>query len=119
MTEQLALVEIPAEPKLTGRQEMALAALEHAAHDGLATDEVGALLHASRSIHGTDTRCVYCAQTGREVLEALKAKGLARYRRANHAKSLHGAWLVANLPADPPADTKPGNVPYNEFPEGF
>lgn len=80
MSEQLPLIEMPALPRLTGRQELALAALEHARDDGLTADEVGAILHASRSVHGTDERCVWCGSSGREVLLALKAKGLVRYR---------------------------------------
>lgn len=45
MTEQLALVDVPAVEKprpLTDRQELVLVAVAHAGHDGLTTDEAGA-----------------------------------------------------------------------------
>jgi hypothetical protein len=115
MTEQLELLA-PAPPKLTERQQLALDHLEHAGPDGLAADHIGALLHqtkpaGTRGHHTAETRCLYCGKTGREVLEALKAKGLARYRRARG--DTPGAWVTSDQPATPPRAVR-GMLPDSE-----
>lgn len=119
MTEQLALLDLAPEIKLTDRQQAVLDALKAAGPDGLDTDQAGAIAHetpaASGYSHTRDTRCVHCAHAGKQILERLAELGLARYRRANRSKSLHGVWLATDLPDDP----RPSRVPYNEFPEGF
>jgi len=113
---QLALLEPPA-PKLTYRQATILTALQNAGQDGLDADQAGALWHHAKRYHGPDQRCTYCAQTGKGILDSLKAKDLAYYRRANRAKSLPGIWLATDLPTDPTDDTAllPGmsaEIPY-------
>lgn len=104
MNGQLELVEA-APPKLTDRQATILDALQHAGQDGLDTDQAGAHWHAAKGIHRADTRCRYCAQDGKGILEALRAKGLARYRRANRSRSQPGVWLATNVTEDPADDT--------------
>lgn len=111
---QLALLPAPG-PRLTARQAHVLELLHTAGHDGLDADQAGAHLCALKGIHTADTRCQWDARGGRQVLEALAAKGLARYRRANRARSLPGAWLATNLTAD----TEAARDDFGEFPEGF
>ncbi len=116
--DQLAL--IPAEPKpLTGRQQAVLDALQAAGQDGLDTDAAGAIAHeiptSSGYSHARDTRCIHCAHAGRQILDRLAELGHARYRRANRAKSVPGAWLATNLTAD----TEAARGDFGEFPEGF
>lgn len=105
--EQLALLE-PAPPKLTERQEVVHEALQRAAQDGLDADQAGAIAHTlkqDRWAHHEHERCQFCGRDGKQILEALKAKGLATYRRANRARSIPGAWLATDLHADAEADT--------------
>lgn len=130
MSDQLALVDVPVveKPKpapkvrpLSDRQEAVLVAVAHAGHDGLSTDECGAIAHGlkeGRWAHGPDDRCLYCGRDGRAILLALHARGLVRYR-AGKLK----VWQLAELPrAEPePAESHDGTgaVPYNTFPQGF
>lgn len=114
--EQLALIA-PAPPKLTDRQQTVLDALTRAGQDGIDTDQAGALLCAHKGIHGPDDRCQYDGRSGKQVLEALAAKGLCRYRRANRGRGIHGAWLATGQPEPEPerpsamlADTEP--IPF-------
>lgn len=53
----------------------------------LDVDEAGAVAHELRRgrPHGRDVRCEWCASDGRDVLEALAVKGLARRRRVGGA----------------------------------
>lgn len=99
--EQLALIA-PELPKLTDRQQTVLEALQRAGQDGLDTDAAGALLCAAKGIHGPNDRCQYDGRSGKQVLEALAAKGHARYRRANRARGIHGAWLATGQPDPEP-----------------
>lgn len=93
MTGQLTL--IPAAPKITERQQAVLRFLQQCGPDGCSADEAGAIAHGlkqGRWAHGPDSRCVFCGQDGKAILGALKAKGLARYRRARGQTP--GAWLA-------------------------
>lgn len=117
MAEQLQLIETRPSPKLTGRQQAVLDALTQAAHDGITTDEAGATAHAlkeGRWAHGPDDRCLYCSRDGRQILEALRTKGLARYR------SRLKVWQLADLPAEKPEPARAwdgtGPVPYGVIP---
>lgn len=114
MSEQLALLEQPpALPKLTGRQAFTLQLVTDADPDGLHADEAGAAWCAQRGKHSIDDRCRFDGSNGRQVLEALKAKGLVRYRRGT--QQLAGAWLLVGVAAE-----RPTRVPYkNTFPEGY
>lgn len=99
MTDQLQLVDVAAVPKLTVRQARALELLTAAGHDGLHADELGARMHEEKNdrwAHPRDQRCVYCGQTGTELLHALRNKGLATYRRAKN--SIPGAWIANAAP---------------------
>jgi hypothetical protein len=87
---QLALVDVAPSPSLTPRQARALELLTAAGSTGLHADELGALLHEEYKKHGRDERCVYCAMNGQSILKALRAKGLARYRRGTPA--MPGFW---------------------------
>jgi hypothetical protein len=93
---QLALLGLP-DPvrKLTDRQQHVLDALTRAGQDGLDADQAGALLCERKGIHGREQRCQFDGRNGKQVLEALKAKGLARYRRRRG--DTPGAWLAATL----------------------
>lgn len=117
--EQLSLVELPAEPaKRTERQDFILDAVKSAGIDGLLSDEAGALLCERRGRHSRDDRCEWDGQNGKGVLEELKAKDLVYYRRAKRDNP--GAWFAVGVAIPVAArPTKPGTVPYNEFPEGY
>lgn len=83
MNEPLRLLEVEPLPRLTAQQQLALERLRQAGADGLSADEVGALAHSvmeSRWRHPEGERCVYCGQRGLQLLRALRAKGLVRYR---------------------------------------
>lgn len=103
--EQLALLDRPA-PRRAGQ-------------DGLDTDHAGALAHTlklDRWAHDEHERCQFCGRDGKQILEALKAKGLATYRRANRARSIPGAWLATNQAPDPADDVSLPRGMTNEIP---
>lgn len=96
MNDQLALIEAPAQAKLTLRQSMTLDLVRAAHPDGIEASEAGAHLHSmkeGRWAHSADERCLYCGSEGKSVLEALKAKGLVRFRRAKGQEPAR--WLLA------------------------
>lgn len=96
--DQLQLVDVAAVPKLTDRQARALELLTAAGHDGLHADELGAIVHEEKGdkwAHSRDIRYVYCGSTGNELLNALRNKGLAKYRRAKNG--IPGAWIAIKL----------------------
>lgn len=101
--QQLALIDTPTVPKLTVRQQRVLELVRQAGPDGVHADEIGAALHEEREgrwQHSRDDRCLYCASTGKEVLGALKKKGLVRYRRAR--SGMPGYWQAVDA-----TDTRP------------
>lgn len=100
---QLALVEVPATPKLTPRQTRALEHVRAAGTAGIHADELGAILHAEYRKHSSEGRCRWCGATGQDILKALKAKGLVRYRRGSGY--LPGAWLAVDA-----QDAKPSGM---------
>lgn len=80
---QLELIPRPAKP-LTDRQALALQYIT--AHQPCPSDELGALLHHDRQARGgrghtLDGRCDWCADEGKQMAAALKAKGLIVRRR--------------------------------------
>ena len=101
MPEQLALIEIEAEVKLTDRQALALDDVRRAGPDGIDADQIGANWCAEKGIHSADNRCAYDGKSGRQVLESLAAKGLVTYRRSNRAKSFPGGWVIAGTSSVP------------------
>jgi hypothetical protein len=103
VTDQLQLVDVPAVPKLTDRQQAALRLITAAGWDGLTSDELGAHFHR----HDPDDRCQWCGATGLELGRALRAKGLARQRRRQAPGGDHYmVWTVAgDLRKPHPADT--------------
>jgi hypothetical protein len=110
--EQLALVDVPAVPKLTPRQQRGYDAIQAAGWDGLTSDEVGARVHE----HQDDDRCIYCGTAGAEVGRSLRAKKLAQQRRRKAiGGDLYMVWTIAG-DLKKPAATPPL---YNEFPEGY
>lgn len=119
MTEQqLALVDVPAVPDLTPRQQHALELVQAAGANGMHADELGALLHAEYRKHGADERCTWCGSTGNSILKALRKKRLVRYRRGTPARP--GYWEAVNVLA---AASEPsgewdgrGPVPYGVIP---
>jgi len=125
MTDQLTLIEIaPVEPEpkpivLTARQQAVLDALRAAGHDGLDADQAGALWHHAKGYHGPDDRCKHCGQTGKGILESLKTKESAYYRRANRVRGIPGVWLATDLAANPEVDSEAARGDFGEFPEGF
>lgn len=97
MSTQLALLEIPVAPKLTGRQQAVLDAVRRAHPDSLESSEAGAILHElkeGRWRHSRDDRCRWCSQDGKAVLQALKLKGLVTYKRG-------AGWLLGVSPDNP------------------
>lgn len=113
MTDQLQLVDVPATPRLTERQQRALKLLEEAGYDGLASDELGAHFHR----HTADERCEWCGSTGFELGQALRREGKAQQRRRRApGGDVFMVWTVAGKLEEPAA---PSAVAYGEFPEGF
>lgn len=118
--EQLELLPETKVVQLTDRQQLVHQAVQHAGPDGLDADQAGALAHGlkeGRWAHGPDDRCQFCGSDGRQILEALATKGLVRYRRANRARNLTGAWFTTDTKTDPAEDTTllPGmtdEIPY-------
>lgn len=106
-TEQLALVEIAAAPKLTDRQAAVLQAVQAAGLDGLHADEAGAVAHAlkeGRWRHGRDERCAFCGSDGNAILRRLRTLGLVKYR-------LRTGWVaVGAAKPDPPGMTN--EIPF-------
>lgn len=113
MTEQLALVEIPASPKLTDRQRAVLDALTAAGAFGVDADQAGAIAHelkTGRWRHSRDDRCEYCGRDGNQILSRLRDLGYARYRRRKG--QLAGVWLATSERDEtPPAPTPGGMLP--------
>lgn len=99
MSEQLALVDVPAVPLLTPRQQRALDIVTAAGAAGIHADELGAALHAEYKKHSPSARCVWCGSTGQSILVALRKKGLVRYRRGTPAVPGHWQATGAALPA--------------------
>jgi hypothetical protein len=69
---QLPLVDVPATPVLTARQESAWTYLRSRA-GGCTTVELGAYLHALKGKHPDREPCLYC---GSEALSVLRSKAL-------------------------------------------
>jgi hypothetical protein len=120
MSDQLTIVETG--PKLTPRQQAVHQALQAAGQDGLHADEAGAVAHEQKEgrwAHSRDERCQWCGKDGKQILHALRAKGLARYR------SKLKAWQASTIESEPVVETPQpdfsgaGPVPYNAFPVGF
>lgn len=118
MSEALQLFDTP--PSLTARQQAALNAITKAHQDGGAHyDEIGAAAHAASGKHGIADRCQWCGQDGRDLAQTLQAKRLIAKRvdrRPSGERIV--SWVLSRGPAPAPR-TKPGRVPYNEFPRGF
>ena len=83
MNDQIPLLTVEVEPRLTAKQALVLAKLRAAGSDGLHTDEAGAWAHSvmeSRWRHSEQDRCQWCGKRGKEILGRLRDLGLARYR---------------------------------------
>lgn len=105
--QQLALVDLDPVVKLTDRQQATLDALTAAGPDGLDADQAGALLCERKGIHHRDARCQFCGLNGKGVLEALKSKGLARYRR--RTTRAPGVWLASTVEGQPQGESRDGD----------
>lgn len=105
MTEQLALVDVPAAPKLGNRQQTILDALTAAGAAGLHGDECGALIHEANTNpkyhHHRDERCIDCARDGNTVLRSLRTRGLVKWRRGTPEKP--GYWYAVGAPEPMPS----------------
>lgn len=100
----------PAGRALTPRQQHALETI--AKLQPVASDELGAHLCSWAGKHTIDHRCPWDGPNGRQVGDALKAKGLVRYRRG-------AGWT---LPDYRPGDHLPSSqnaTGPDGFPEGF
>jgi hypothetical protein len=87
MTEPTLFPLAPIPVTLTERQAFVFAELRKH-EDGLAADEVGALLCERNGRHDAGTRCDWCSSNGTGVLKALRKKGgLVRRKRG-------GLWLA-------------------------
>jgi hypothetical protein len=111
----------PPPPILPERQAFVMEQLHAHAEDGLAADEVGAMLHARRDKHDAGVRCQWCSSEGQSVLRALRKKGLVRRKRG-------GLWLALERGEEgaPAHDGVSGTSPSSsaqdgpgELPEGF
>jgi hypothetical protein len=124
MSEQLALLP-PAQRRLTERQRAVRDALRAAGQDGLDADQAGAIAHTlkdGRWAHSKDERCRFCGKDGQAIMRRLAELGLARYRRANRQRNIHGTWLPTDAEPQPdaaiPADGSAldGPVPFGVIP---
>lgn len=101
MSSQLALEGLTAEPKLTERQEQALAIIRERAP--IRSEDLGGELRELRG--GRPTGAEFDAGNGRAVAEALHAKGLVAYVRRE-------GWVLAeNAPRRKPS-SQGTEVPY-------
>lgn len=90
------LFQIEPTPQLTARQQHALDAITAAGWDGLHTDEIGAHVHAWQGKHPAGERCEWDGSVGREMGNALRAKGLVQQRRRKQpGGDLVLVWTVA------------------------
>lgn len=113
---QLTLVEAPAEPKLTARQQAVLEIVRAAGIDGVDAADAGALAHTMKERpHGLDQRCEFCGKDGQRILGRLREFGLVTYRRKS--ATLPGAWISAEFKGARPERVI--SVPYGEFPDGY
>lgn len=95
MTTQLTLTGEERVLELTERQQFALEQIE-TADGGLASDELGALMHQRRGKHSDDFRCTWCHDEGASVAKELRRKKLVVYRRRTYRwESLRGASAPA------------------------
>jgi len=104
VSDQLLLVDVPAVPNMTARQQAVYDAIERAGYDGLFTEELGALEHARLGRHAPDETCRFCGQSGGAIAKELRAKGLTTQRRKPTR------WTVAGKLAGAPAKTKASDV---------
>lgn len=111
----------PPPPILPKRQAFVIEQLHAHAEDGLAADEVGAMLHARRDKHDAGVRCQWCSSEGTSVLKALRKKGLVVRRRGGMWRALErgedGASAQNGVSGTSPSSSAqegPG-----ELPEGF
>jgi hypothetical protein len=102
---QRTLVDVPATPKLTERQDYALGILTAYGPEGIAPTDLGMAIHSWQGRHPDGRSCDFCAPTGNEVLRALRRKGVARLRRVDGRTF----WQATGLPA----------APMGDLPEGF
>jgi len=92
--------------KLTVRQQAALAFIT--ARPPVASDELGAYLHARRAReggfgHDPDRRCGYCHEDGRAMGRALAKKGLVRRSREG--------WVTGEASIAPRGPSAQGDLP--------
>lgn len=101
------LFDLPAQPRLTPKQQRALDLITAAGWDGLKTDELGAALHHPK--HGLNDRCSWCSSAGNEAGSALRRKGLVKQRRRRDANGLvFTVWVTA----DARPRSNDGEIPY-------
>ena len=105
----------PSGRRLTPRQQLALATI--AVRQPVSSDELGAILHHDRLErglrgHGVDERCEYCAGEGREMGEALRARGLVRHRR-------DAGWTLPDYRPGGQLPSFQNAAGPDGFPEGF
>lgn len=95
----------PVDPDtLRDRQRRILQLLQAAGHDGLDTDQAGAVLHADRGKHPPDERCAFCGDDGRQVLLRLAELGLA-------VKERRGPWRATEHATPTVTGPQPGDLP--------
>jgi hypothetical protein len=105
---QLALIEVPAQPRLTPLQTLVLSLVE-TREGGVLADEAGAAAHGMRANrpHPITERCSWCETDGAAILHALARKELA------HPVMVEGQFRYLAGPADMSNDR------YGIFPDGY
>lgn len=113
MNEQLAIDgrSEPVDVTLTSRQAEALRIVRE--HGTIASDELGAELHAWQGSHPVGQRCAWCQAAGVEVGRALRRKGLVTYRH-------RAGWVAPGYQTRPADSNESSQLDVGDpWPEGF
>ena len=95
MTAQHLFDPGPGEHGLTENQQTVYKAAQDSGPDGgITATEAGLLLHA----HPDGRPCVWCKGRGREVLEALKRRGLVRRRKTGVYQPVRARHIPGDFP---------------------
>lgn len=111
-------VNISRSPRaLTDRQQVALQYITAAGPTGVSSDDLGAHLHGwnrtqGRRGHDPDTRCDYCGHTGKELGQALRARGLVYQRDRRYWTLTEHRGTDTTTPEQRTYDPRTADIPF-------